>query len=111
MFDVPAETHQRQQWQLDAPLDEQDWNVGLIVGPSGAGKTIMLRSMFGDERELSWDAPSVIDAFDDSLSMNDVSRVCQAVGFNTIPAWLRPHSVLSNGEQFRVHMARLMLEA
>jgi ABC-type ATPase involved in cell division len=111
MFDVPAETHQRQQWVLDAPLDEQPWNVGLIVGPSGAGKTIVLRTMFGDERSLTWDAPSVVDAFDESLSMQDVSSVCMAVGFNTIPAWLRPYDVLSNGEQFRVHMARLMIEA
>lgn len=36
--------------------------------------------------------------------------MCQAVGFNTIPAWLRPFGVLSNGEKFRVTMARTLLE-
>ena len=33
-----------------------------------------------------------------------------AVGFNTIPAWLRPYGVLSNGEKFRVDLARRLLE-
>lgn len=111
MFDVPSAPHQSQSWSFDAPMEERDWNIGLIVGPSGAGKSTVLRSMFGDERELSWDARSVVDSFDAEHSMNDISAVCQAVGFNTIPAWLRPYSVLSNGERFRVHMARLMLEA
>lgn len=40
-----------------------------------------------------------------------ISAICQAVGFNTIPAWLRPFAVLSNGEKFRVELARRMLEA
>lgn len=111
MFDVPGAAKQSQSWRIDAPLDERDWNVGLIVGPSGAGKSTVLREMFGQERELSWDAPSVVDAFDRELSMQDVAAACQAVGFNTIPAWLRPHHVLSNGERFRAHMARLLVEA
>ena len=26
-----------------------------------------------------------------SLSMKEIADMCQAVGFNTIPAWLRPY--------------------
>ena len=111
MFDVPSAPHQQQRWQLDAPLHERDWNVGLIVGPSGAGKSTILRAMFGNERKLRWDKRSVIDSFSDAHSMREIAAACQAVGFNTIPAWLRPYDVLSNGERFRVHMARLLLEA
>src|SRR5690606_32144857 len=36
---------------------------------------------------------------------------CQAVGFNTIPAWLRPFAVLSNGERFRAELARRLVES
>ncbi len=42
--------------------------------------------------------------------MEQVSAACQAVGFNTLPAWLRPYQVLSNGERFRVDLARRILE-
>jgi hypothetical protein len=44
------------------------------------------------------------------LSIERIAVVCQAVGFNTIPAWLRPYSVLSTGEKFRVELARRLLE-
>ena len=54
---------------------------------------------------------SFIDDFDERLSVSDISKACSAVGFNTIPAWVRPFHVLSNGEKFRVSMGRLMAEA
>lgn len=112
MFDVPPEKKQRLEWHVELPLDDRDWNIGLIVGPSGSGKSTVARELFGEavDTELQWRGASVIDDFDGSKSMEDIARVCQAVGFNTIPAWLRPYGVLSNGERFRVDLARRMLE-
>jgi energy-coupling factor transporter ATP-binding protein EcfA2/GNAT superfamily N-acetyltransferase len=109
-FDVPLSDRQRLEWHGELPLDERPWNVGLIVGPSGSGKTTILRDVFGDPVELEWDGDAVVDDFDASLSIEDVARTCGAVGFNTIPAWLRPYDVLSTGEQFRVTLARTLLE-
>lgn len=111
MFDVPEHDESEREWHGDVPLDERDWNVGLIVGPSGSGKTTTARQLFGAEQLPTWDALSVIDDFDDSLSMEQIAASCQAVGFNTIPAWLRPHEVLSTGERFRVELARRMIES
>ena len=113
MFDVPPSESSRLEWHIDAPIDEQPWSVGLIVGPSGSGKTTVAREIFGAEaltREPSWGASSVIDDFDKSHSIQEIADICQAVGFNTIPAWMRPHAVLSDGEKFRVTLARRMLE-
>ena len=112
MFDVPPSDTQRLEWHIDAPIESRDWNVGLIVGPSGSGKTTVARKLFGDalDRPLKWESLGVIDDFSDDLSIEDVAAVCQSVGFNTIPAWLRPFAVLSNGEKFRVSIARAMLE-
>lgn len=112
MFDVPSQEKQRQEWHADLPIDEDDWNIGLIVGPSGCGKTTVARELFGDsvDMPLEWGAPSVIDDFAHGLSVQEISEVCSAVGFNTIPAWLRPYEVLSNGEKFRVSIARRLLE-
>ena len=112
MFDVPAEQKCSLRWQGELPIDNLDWNVGLIVGPSGSGKSTIAKQVFGEafQPELKWIGASVIDDFASTLSMEDISKACQAVGFNTIPAWLRPFNVLSNGERFRVDLARRILE-
>ncbi len=112
MFDVPAQQKQRLEWHPDIPIESFDWNVGLIVGPSGSGKSTVAKALFGEdfETELQWGAASVVDDFDKTKSIQDISEICSAVGFNTIPAWLRPYSVLSNGEKFRVSIARRLLE-
>jgi GNAT superfamily N-acetyltransferase len=110
MFDVPGETRHRLSWRGDLPIEDLPWDVGLIVGPSGCGKTTLLRSLFGDPYVPTWDGPSVIDSFPAAASIDEITAACQAVGFNTIPAWIRPYAVLSNGEQFRAGLARLMVD-
>lgn len=110
MFDVPPQEKARLEWRGELPIETFDWNIGLIVGPSGSGKTTIARHLFGDTVALDWSSKSVIDDFNKDLSIEDISKVCQAVGFNTIPAWMRPYAVLSNGERFRVDLARRMLE-
>lgn len=111
IFDVPPTATATVRLKGDLPIDDWDWQVGLIVGPSGSGKSTILRDQFGTEPALEWNGAGVIDDFAQRLSMQDVSDVCQAVGFNTIPAWLRPYRVLSNGERFRVDLARRLIEA
>lgn len=110
MFDAPIEKKQVLELRGDLPLDEKPWNVGLIVGASGTGKSQILKHVFGTQPNMNWDAPSVIDAFDDRFSINDISSALSSVGFNTVPAWMRPFGILSNGEQFRAEMARRILE-
>ena len=113
MFDCPLESRQRLEWSVHLPIEELDWNVGLIVGPSGSGKTTIARHLFGNSLDvpLSWSSNrSVVDDFSKSLSLADISSACASVGFNTIPAWLRPYHVLSNGEKFRIEIARRVLE-
>lgn len=113
MFDVPRTEVSRVEWNLDVPIEDRGWRIGLIVGPSGSGKSTIARELFGEavDRPVSWGESSVVDDFDRSISMRDVAAVCQAVGFNTVPNWLRPFSVLSNGERFRVELARRLIES
>jgi ABC-type lipoprotein export system ATPase subunit/GNAT superfamily N-acetyltransferase len=107
MFDVPPAEKCRLEWHLDVDLESRPWSVGLVVGPSGSGKTSVMRALWGEPRAWTWGAPSVIDDF--AGSVEDVAGACSAVGFNTIPAWLRPFAVLSNGERFRAELARHLL--
>ncbi len=111
IFDVPRQETSRIEFKGDLPIEDTDWSVGLIVGPSGCGKSSILREVFGGERPMNWSRDSVVDDFDTSLKMDEISTACQSVGFNTIPAWMRPYRVLSNGERFRVELARRLLES
>src|ERR1035438_10432769 len=110
MFDCPAEQKCRIEFKGELPIEDFDWNVGLIVGPSGCGKSSILNRVFGKPGEFQWGAKSVIDDFPKGISISQIAEICQSVGFNTIPAWMRPFAVLSNGEKFRVEMARRLIE-
>lgn len=110
MFDVPQPEVARLEWKGEMPLSARPWSVGLIVGPSGCGKSSIMRHLWGSMPELDWGGASMLDDFKAGSSIQQITEACGAVGFNTIPAWLRPFHVLSNGEQFRADLARRMLE-
>ena len=113
MFDVPPAAMSQVAWKFDAPIEANPWQIGLITGPSGSGKTQVAHRLFGDNmlgEPMEWSGPAVIDDFSAEQNIEDIAAVCQAVGFNTIPSWLRPYRVLSNGEQFRVALARALLD-
>ena len=103
-------------FQLDADLDldSAPWQIGVIVGPSGGGKTSMGRALWGQGAVYSpaWpeDQP-IIDAITPDSGFDDVTAALSSVGLGSVPTWLRPYSVLSNGEQFRANLARLIAEA
>jgi GNAT superfamily N-acetyltransferase len=98
----------------DLPVETSDWKIGLIVGPSGSGKTSLGRRLFGGDAIYSpaWpgDRP-IIDAIAPAGDFDAVTAALAAVGLGTVPAWLRPYPVLSNGEKFRADLARVICEA
>ena len=54
---------------------------------------------------------SLVDACPAQMGIRDISHLLASVGFASPPSWLRPFRALSNGEQFRVTMARALAEA
>jgi len=113
MFDVPISKKLSHEWHSDLNIEKKPWNVGLIVGPSGSGKTQIAEALFGRknvQREYKWPSCSMIDDFHESVSIREITDVMNSVGFSTIPSWLKPFRVLSNGEQFRATIARKILE-
>src|SRR5579859_2009436 len=107
MFDAPPEDKCVKVYDFDFPWNSEPWNVGLVVGPSGSGKSTVAKHVWGPIKPLEWTGDGVVDDFD--CSVEETSQALGSVGFNTIPAWLRPHRVLSMGEQFRTEMARRII--
>lgn len=80
-----------------------NFNIGLIVGPSGSGKSSLLNA-FGKEIKVEWDnTKAIVSHF---TSAQEAQECLSSVGFNTIPSWLKPYSVLSTGEKFRADLSR-----
>lgn len=112
LFDVPPAERATLSWDADLPIEDKPWSVGLIVGPSGSGKSTVARRLFSEQldRVFDWEQDaSLLDAFPDAMGVKEIAELLSSVG-SSPPAWVRPFGVLSNGEQFRVTMARVLAE-
>jgi len=115
LFDLKPEKVLNKSWEVNIPIEDMDWSIGVIVGPSGAGKTSIGRVAFGPDafHEGYKDWPrdrSVLDAFPETASTEEITQILSSVGFSSPPNWLQPFHTLSNGQQFRVEMARLLFD-
>jgi ABC-type ATPase involved in cell division len=80
-----------------------DFSLGLIIGPSGSGKSLLLKE-FGQEEKIEWNPKkAIVSHFSDPL---EATERLMSVGFNDVRAFVRPYHVLSTGEQFRADLAR-----
>jgi ABC-type ATPase with predicted acetyltransferase domain len=91
---------------------DYEWNIGLIVGNSGSGKSTIAKELFPDNfiDKLEYKSNSLLDDFPETATIKEICIALSNVGFSTPPSWLKPYSVLSNGEKMRCDIARVMLE-
>ena len=104
----------------DLPIDEPDaepWQIGLVVGPSGSGKSSIGARIWGKNALWGNDAwprdKPIVDVIAPDITggWQIVTGALSSVGLGDVPAWLRPYHVLSTGEKFRAMLARLVCEA
>jgi len=109
MFDLRLESAARVSIHAELPELEEPWQIGVIVGPSGSGKTTLAKAAYGPMPRFDWRPDrAMIDDFEDA-DIRSIAQTLVSVGLSSPPAWLRPFHVLSNGEQFRANMARLLM--
>jgi len=112
LFNVTSQAGSSFTATCQLPLDEEDWRVGLIVGPSGSGKSSIGRAAWEGSayhRGFRWSSGPIIDDILPAGDFDTVAGALSAVGLGTVPSWLRPYKALSTGEKFRAELARLLL--
>lgn len=88
------------------------WNIGLIVGRSGSGKTTIAHELFDADiiNGFDWTHDNILDDMPKEATVKEIAAMLTAVGFSSPPSWLKPYGVLSNGEKMRCDIARAILE-
>ena len=109
-FDVKGE-HSNERFTGAIDLSK-NWQIGLIVGTSGTGKSTIAKSLFPDDYIVGFDynENAVIDNMPQNVTVEEIEKMFYAVGFGSVPSWLKPYNVLSTGEKMRVDLARALLE-
>lgn len=114
MFNVTEAAGSSHSIDVDLPIEGEKWQIGLVVGPSGTGKTTIGRELLGGGRlhqGFNWDPEKpIIEQIGPGRDFGEVTGALSAVGLGTVPSWLRPFHVLSMGERFRAEMARIVIE-
>lgn len=115
LYNVEAEDGRRFRLRVHVPAEEDDWQIGVVAGPSGSGKSSVGRYMVTAAGWTDWkggrwpkDEP-IIEVLTRQSDFNKATGALAAVGLGSVPSWLRPHRVLSMGEAFRAEMAKLLL--
>lgn len=113
MFDVPNKSEIITEWDVTLPIESREWDIGLIIGPSGSGKTTIATELFKNDylhSHYEWDSKSsLLDGFPKECATKDIVEMLSSVGLSSPPHWLKPFNHLSNGQKFRVELARLLL--
>lgn len=74
----------------------KEWQIGLIVGNSGTGKTTIAKELFPDAYfdKHDYTHDNVLDDMPQGVSCSDITKCFASVGFASVPSWLKPYEVL-----------------
>jgi ABC-type polar amino acid transport system ATPase subunit len=106
LSDVKLEKH----FKGSIPIEVDQWQIGVIVGRSGSGKTSIAKQLFPDAyiRDFEYKSKCVLDDFPQDLETNEITRMLCSVSFASPPDWLKSYDCLSQGEKMRVDIARAL---
>lgn len=86
-----------------------DWKIGVICGASGSGKSTILRSLGEVKTPVFDNNKSVLSNFA-PMPPEEATKLLASMGLASVPSWIRPFCTLSNGEQYRASIAKVVSE-
>lgn len=90
----------------------KEWNIGVVYGGSGSGKTTILKNFFKKEMNTyKFDFNKSLISNFDWLEPQEATFLLSSMGLSSVPTWLRPFHTLSNGEQYRASLAYMVGKA
>lgn len=101
--------------KLDINHLNYDWNVGVICGASGSGKSTILKHLAKSSNTTIasplFDSSKCLISNFDNMTPKDATMLLSQIGLASVPTWIRPFNVLSNGEQYRASLAKAVSDA
>lgn len=92
-------------------MNKDDWNILLICGKSGSGKSTILREIYGDVKPIEYDYSKCVISQFPRLTEEEACDLLQSIGLSSVPTWLRKPQELSNGERARLDIAKAIYDA
>lgn len=109
-FDIQDREYTSESIPADLDYKTFDWNIGAILGGSGSGKTTILKKI-GNIQSIDFDLEKPLISNFDWLEPKEATFILTSMGLSSVPTWLRPYNLLSNGEQYRAKLAYLVASA
>lgn len=91
-------------------MDSNHWNIMLICGKSGSGKSTILREI-GNVKPIEYDYNKAVISQFDGYTEEEVCDLLGGVGLSSVPTWLRKPQELSNGERARLDLCKAIYDA
>lgn len=91
-------------------LSTFSWNIGLICGNSGSGKSTVLNSI-GSQSIPTYDMDKAIISQFPHMEESEVCDLLSSVGLSSVPVWMHKPNELSNGEKARLDICWILANA
>ena len=92
-------------------MNKDDWNILLICGKSGSGKSTILNEVYGTSKPIMYDYDKCVISQFPRLTEEEVCDLLSSIGLASVPTWLRKPQELSNGERARLDIAKAIYDA
>ena len=103
--EVPLPSHEDME-----EMNSSHWNIMLICGKSGSGKSTILREI-GNVKPIEYDYNKAVISQFDGYTEEEVCDLLSGVGLSSVPTWLRKPQELSNGERARLDLCKAIYDA